>query len=578
MESETKLENIKEFVLKNKFYIIIGLIVFLIIIFLVLTDKGEDIPKRNVDSHLILTLNGEKRITLIKGDTYYEKGYYAYDSREGDLTNRVIIDSNLNTLVVGNYNLKYTVINNNGKIDEEIRYVDVVADFSDVKLDIDYEPKKEAKEVFINLTVSGDGYDFILDPDGNVRYENNITYLVQANDEYTFSIKRKDGSVIEKSINISNIKKEEVVTIKPLNVHIKDLTTYLSGTNYDMVQIVTFSNGKINETYSDGCNDNTSFYLSSASKTMLGIIAAKMHEDGIINLNSLISKYWYQLNGYNFSTCTADWRSMMGVESTIVDHTDSKRKLVQNPATLANTLTHSSTIMNMNMVHMVPNDPTSEYFGGSMSSNYGRAAFMLHHTSNQLFEKNGVPGSKTEYNYQIDKLTREHALAGFTMQIAMKESVNEYAKKNIYDKIGIKNSPMFKNGNSIYFAAGYLSSALDVAKVVATIANDGVYNNKVIFKKETIDNIEKVYTNLNNQTIAFDYLNGKYIKYGNFSKIDYFDEYKLSDMYNNYSSYISYNPETSNGFVITVKFKNNSNKNNALNTFNSLSNYFYSNE
>ena len=227
---------------------------------------------------------------------------------------------------------------------------------------------------------------------------------------------------------------------------------------------------------------------------------------------------------------------------------------------------------------MIPNDETSEYFGGSMSSNYGRAAFMLHHTSHQLFEKGGVPGTKTSYNYQADELTREHSLAGFTMQIAMKESVNEYMKRTILDKVNASSKPNFKNGNSIYFAAGYLSSATDVAKIIAAVANDGVYENTVIFKKDTVDNIEKVYTNLNNQTIAFDYINGKYIKYGNFSNLSYFGEYKLSYMYNNYASYITYNPKTSNGFVVTIKFKNQSYKNNALTTFNSISNYFYANE
>ena len=76
-------------------------------------------------------------------------------------------------------------------------------------------------------------------------------------------------------------------------------------------------------------------------------------------------------------------------------------------------------------------------------------------------------------------------------------------KRVILDKVNASGKPNFKNGNSIYFAAGYLSSAVDVAKIIATVANDGKYENNVIFKKETVDNIEKVYSNLNNLIFIF---------------------------------------------------------------------------
>ena len=200
---------------------------------------------------------------------------------------------------------------------------------------------------------------------------------------------------------------------------------------------------------------------------------------------------------------------------------------------------------------------------------------MLAHTSTQLFETGAIPGVKTYYDYKKDDLTREHALAGFTMQIAMKESINEYLKREVFNKIGATSNPNFRNKNSIYFAAGYQSSALDTAKIIAAVANDGVYENKTILGKESIENIEKVYPNLKNQTIAFDYVDGKYIKYGNFSGISYFYHYDLSEMYAKYATYISYDPNTSNGFVVNIKYKDSNS--NSFNEFNSMSKYFYSN-
>lgn len=229
----------------------------------------------------------------------------------------------------------------------------------------------------------------------------------------------------------------------------------------------------------------------------------------------------------------------------------------------------------MSMVHMVPNDPSSEYFGGSMSKTYARAIFMLSHTSHQLFNQGGVPGSSTAYNYASDSLTREHALAGFTMQIAMKESINEYLNRSILSPLGA--SGEFTRGNSIYFATSYYSSAIDLAKIISAIANNGQYEGKTVFGEKAINEIERVNPNLKNQTIAFDYINGKYIKYGYFTSVSNPSAYNISDTVNKYATLITYDPKTSIGMVVNIKYNNNSYKKSAYKTFDDISNYFYTN-
>jgi CubicO group peptidase (beta-lactamase class C family) len=336
-----------------------------------------------------------------------------------------------------------------------------------------------------------------------------------------------------------------------------------------MAQVATFSNGKITGTYTYNTNDNEEFIISSASKTILGITAAKMQEDGIINLDTSIDKYWHQAHDYDYNTCTSEWRAYLSNADTLKSYTAPNKDLVENKASLRNFLTHSSTIKNLSMIWMIPGDETSEYFGGGLSQSYGRAAFMLAHTSHQLFEEKGVPGTKTSYNSSNDGLTREHAVAAFTMQMAMKKSINEYLGEKILSPLGATSSG-FAIGNSIYFATSYKTSAINLAKIIAAVANDGVYEGKTIFSKSTIDTIEKVESNLNNQTIAFDYINGKYVKYGYYKSIANASYYGLN--YKNVT-YIAYNPNTSEGIVVNVRFKQNADQNVVKNMFYELDNY-----
>lgn len=345
--------------------------------------------------------------------------------------------------------------------------------------------------------------------------------------------------------------------------------TLVQNSGVPKVQVAVINNGKVIESYAYNCKESDTFYVSAISKSVLGIIAAKMEQDGLIDLDALVSKYWYNLKYVDLNSCSNDWRSYIGSASTIKEYAG--KTLVQNPTTIRHALTHSSTIKNGNMVHQEPNNSNSEYFEGSMSKTYSRAMFMLSHTYGQLFETGKIPGTTTSYNYLSDTLTREHSLAGFTMQVAMKKSINEYLRSNLLTPIG-SSTGTFKSGNSIYFATGYQTSALDLAKIVSVLANDGYYGTKQIFNSTTMKELEKVENNLANQSIAFSYVNGKFVRYGTFSKLAGAYNYGLSDL-SNYYSYASYNPTTGHGLVITTY----GNPTKAKNLVSSIDKYVYSN-
>jgi hypothetical protein len=61
-----------------------------------------------------ITLNGDSSITLELGEEYTELGATATDDRDGNLTSEIIISSNVNTSVLGTYQVNYTVSDSAG--------------------------------------------------------------------------------------------------------------------------------------------------------------------------------------------------------------------------------------------------------------------------------------------------------------------------------------------------------------------------------------------------------------------------------------------------------------------------------
>ena len=203
------MEKIKDFISKYIIFILILLIVIVVVLLLLPNNNNEEKPTPT-ESTLTLTLKGNKEVSIIQGEKYQDPGYIASDSKEGDLTGRVIVEGNVNTNIVDSYIIKYSVSNSTGKVAEATRTVKVIADLKDMKVSVDYSPKEITnKEISITINATGSGYDFILDPDGSVHKENKYTYKVTNNGEYLFSVKRKDGTIIEKSVEIKNIDKKK---------------------------------------------------------------------------------------------------------------------------------------------------------------------------------------------------------------------------------------------------------------------------------------------------------------------------------------------------------------------------------
>ena len=71
----------------------------------------------------IIHLTGDKMITINVGSNYEEPGYSAVDAIDGDITDKVEINSNVDTTKVGTYRIIYSVVNSDNVTTTEIRTI-----------------------------------------------------------------------------------------------------------------------------------------------------------------------------------------------------------------------------------------------------------------------------------------------------------------------------------------------------------------------------------------------------------------------------------------------------------------------
>ena len=249
MDFENILDKVKTFFSKYIIFIFCFLIIVLIIL-LFSNGKGEKPP---TTSTFVLNLKGYPEVSIIKGDIYQEPGYVAYDSNEGDLSSKVIIEGTVNSDVIGTYTIIYRVYNSKGQVAEASRKVNVIANPRDLTVEIDYSPKELTNgDVTIVFKAIGDGYDFLLDPDGNISKNNEYTYKATENDEYLFSVKRKDGIVIEKNIEIKNIDKKKPIGSCKNTVTLENSTIVVNASDENGIKSYNYTvNNNNNESTSN---------------------------------------------------------------------------------------------------------------------------------------------------------------------------------------------------------------------------------------------------------------------------------------------------------------------------------------
>ncbi len=150
-----------------------------------------------------ITLNDEEVVYIVEGNNYNDPGATARDAIDGNISTKVKIVSQVDNTFPGEYVINYAVTNSRGYSNTTTRKVIVISKNSDLTVSYNISPTTDTNEdVSIKLSVSGE-YNKILYPDNTEG--KSLTYVVNENGTYKFSVYDKYNRVIEKEVIIDNI-------------------------------------------------------------------------------------------------------------------------------------------------------------------------------------------------------------------------------------------------------------------------------------------------------------------------------------------------------------------------------------
>ncbi len=104
----------------------------------------------------ILTIDGEKDIKLQVGDTYNIPKFYAYDTLDGDVTNKVKIENNLDLTKKGKYEIIFKVADSSNNVRVDKISVEVVEKEKDPHVEISISQQKLRYYEYGNLVLESD--------------------------------------------------------------------------------------------------------------------------------------------------------------------------------------------------------------------------------------------------------------------------------------------------------------------------------------------------------------------------------------------------------------------------------------
>ena len=100
----------------------------LLYLFLAITvacSSGDDSSESNDTTPPVITLIGSANVSVTQGDNYTDEGATATDNVEGDLTSSISVSGNVDTDIIGNYILTYSVSDSSGNSTSATRNVEV---------------------------------------------------------------------------------------------------------------------------------------------------------------------------------------------------------------------------------------------------------------------------------------------------------------------------------------------------------------------------------------------------------------------------------------------------------------------
>ena len=243
---------------------------------------------------IISTSDDEIEVSV--GEIYNDK-VTAYDKVDGDLSDKLIKQSNVNYDEVGMYNNIYSVTNSFEYTTMKSQNVKVYNPLLEEETIIYSEVSNENmtnENVKINIKVDGGNYDYMILPDGRTDNNTEIEYEVSENGTYEFIAINKDETEVRKTIKIVNIDKSMPTGTCKADIYSTKTIVTVSVTSFNSVVEYKYI---INDNESASTNKNSYTLNATTSKDVYVKLKDYIGNESKIKCTGE-KKYNYDPQGY----------------------------------------------------------------------------------------------------------------------------------------------------------------------------------------------------------------------------------------------------------------------------------------
>ena len=162
----------------------------------------------------VLELSGDKEVVLSIGSDYLESGFKASDNYDGELTDKVEVNNNIDKDKIGEYKVSYLVkdtSNNQTEVERIVKVVDNIAPVITLK-------GSKNITIKVNGNYEEDGYNAIDNLDGDitskVKVSRNVDFNKVGTYYITYKVEDSNGNVGSNTRTINVIENVEITYIK----------------------------------------------------------------------------------------------------------------------------------------------------------------------------------------------------------------------------------------------------------------------------------------------------------------------------------------------------------------------------
>lgn len=251
----------KNFIFNNKILlcIVFFIIAIVICLFLYLNNKNDETFELN--------LLGEDTVTIYQGTDYVEPGYMAYNDQNEDLTNHVVIMSNVDVKFVGEYQIIYKL----GKITKSRKVVVTKkpADYITISLntvDNDVNVYLKLGEKYIEP-----GFEASSSNGKNYNHQVEITGKVNTNKpgkyRLVYSLVNSDGIIVSATRTVTVINTDIKLSLNTYEYTNQDIVINVEITDEYFDYLILPDGSKINEkNYSYQVSENGKYIFKMYNK------------------------------------------------------------------------------------------------------------------------------------------------------------------------------------------------------------------------------------------------------------------------------------------------------------------------